>query len=160
MSPCEIERKFLIHELPDVPPTARSMEIKQGYLTSGADTKEVRVRQIGNRFLLGVKEGSGVVRAETEVDLTRDQFDQLWDLTDGWRLIKTRHFIPYGNLTIELDVYEGRLKGLVVAEVEFSTVEEAELFETPPWFGRDVTEEISLKNSRLARDGLPADITE
>jgi adenylate cyclase len=46
----------------------------------------------------------------------------LWRLTVGRRLEKTRYRIPLGRLTIELDVFHGKLRGLIVAEVEFASM--------------------------------------
>ena len=51
---------------------------------------------------------------------------------------------------LELDVYEGSLAGLVVAEVEFETTEESQRFSPPDWFGKEVTEDKYYKNSHLA----------
>lgn len=42
----------------------------------------------------------------------------------------------YAHLTIELDVFSGVYDGLILAEVEFPTVEEAEAFVPPEWSPR------------------------
>ena len=55
----------------------------------------------------------------------------------------------------ELDVYHGELTGLVTVEVEFSSLEEAESFSPPAWFGEDITEDKRYKNKNLARNGRP-----
>src|SRR3954447_24311632 len=102
----EIERKFLIRP-PGAPIAGLAGKvIEQGYL---ADTPlQVRLRRIdGTRFILTVKSGHGMVRGEHEVELTREQFDQLWPLTAGRRLRKRRYEVPHGALTVEVDVYEG-----------------------------------------------------
>ena len=57
---------------------------------------------------------------------------------------------PADPLVIELDVFEGTYAGLVLAEVEFPTVEAAEHFTPPAWFGRDVTFSGGYQNSRLS----------
>ena len=54
-------------------------------------------------------------------------------------------------LTVELDVFEGRYQGLILAEVEFPTMEQAESFTPPSWFGPDVTLSGEYQNSRLSR---------
>jgi len=62
-----------------------------------------------------------------------------------------RHLIPTGaGLTIELDIYSGDLAGLIVAEVEFASEDEADAFEPPNWFGPEVTDDARYKNQNLA----------
>jgi len=68
----------------------------------------------------------------------------------------TRYFIPLGDLTVELDVYEGDLDGLVTAEVEFPDEASALAFDAPDWLGRDVTEDPRYGNRVLAVDGIPS----
>ena len=63
--------------------------------------------------------------------------------------------IPLGDLTVELDVYEGDLDGLVTAEVEFPDEASALAFDAPEWLGRDVTEDKRYGNRVLAVEGLP-----
>ena len=59
--------------------------------------------------------------------------------------------------TIEVDVYEGSLEGLVVAEVEFESEDEAGEFEPPAWVGEELTGDPRYANEALAVDGLPSD---
>jgi adenylate cyclase len=153
----EIERKFLIDQSPEIGGDIEHIEIRQGYITRGVDDREVRVRRFGSRYTLGVKSGSGVVREETEIDLSKEQFDALWPLTADARLEKTRYLLREGSNTVELDAYSGKLSGLVVAEVEFGSIEECNDFTAPRWFGREVSGDIAYKNNRLARFGLPAE---
>jgi len=152
----EIERKFLVTAVPsDELGESRAVEIVQGYLAAGEDGSEVRLRRVAGELWLTAKRGAGMVRGEHEVALSVEQFNALWPATEGRRLAKTRHALPLGELQIELDVYSGSLSGLVVAEVEFPTVELARAFAPPPWFGREVTDDQRFKNRRLAEDGLP-----
>lgn len=62
------------------------------------------------------------------------------------------------NLTAEVDIYEGKLQGLMTTEVEFSSVEAAEKFVAPTWFGRDVSEEKAYKNTSLSLYGIPKEL--
>lgn len=148
----EIERKYLLVETPDDLPTGSA--IRQGYLAVDGPT-EVRIRAIDDRYVLTVKGGHGLERAEVELDLDRDRFDALWPLTQGRQLDKTRHRVPIGSLIAEVDVYRGSLDGLVVAEVEFASVADAEAFDPPGWLGRDVTGERGWSNAALATNGRP-----
>ena len=71
-------------------------------------------------------------------------------LSKTYIIEKTRYYIPFGEHTIELDVYEGRHKGLVVAEVKFENEEDAHNFKAPNWFGKEITYDKSYKNMMLA----------
>jgi CYTH domain-containing protein len=92
---------------------------------------------------------------EEEMELDRDHFESLWRLTEGQRVVKTRHVIPHGDRDIELDVYEDELEGLLTAEVEFPDEEAAEEFEPPNWFGEEVTGNTKYLNETLATKGRP-----
>jgi adenylate cyclase len=150
----EVERKFLVSDPPGLDGTEAD-EIEQGYLATGSDG-EVRLRRKGDRHLLTAKRGAGLSRDEAEVELDRETFKRLWPLTEGRRLHKTRHVIPHGDLKLEVDVYEGDLEGLVVAEVEFGSEDEAHRFEPPKWIGEEVTGDERYLNETLATQGRPS----
>jgi CYTH domain-containing protein len=150
----EIERKFLIRELPDLEGLEHT-RIEQGYLTLADAGAEVRLRRKGDEFLLTVKGGKGRERAEFEVGLTAEQFAELWPLTEGKRLVKTRVTAPLGILELELDLFGGDLDGLALAEVEFPDEARADSFEPPEWFGREVTGDDGYLNESLATEGRP-----
>ena len=118
---------------------------------------EVRLRQSGMRKKLSVKKGSGLIRQETEVEITEEQFATLWPCTEGRRLEKTRYRLAYQGLTIELDVFAGDLSGLMVAEVEFPDRDAADHFQAPTWFGEELTGTAGWSNASLALDGLPGE---
>jgi len=99
-----------------------------------------------------VKGTGGLSRVEEEVRLSREQFESLWPLTEGRRIEKTRHTLPGG---VEVDVYDGSLTGLVVAEIEFASEEESAAFVPPDWFGAEVTDDPRYKNRALAVGGRP-----
>lgn len=146
----EIERKFLVRELPPDLTSYPHNEISQGYLVSLDDGTQVRLRKSGERYLLTFKRGTGSVREEREVQLTAQQFDALWPATAGKRLTKTRYEIPLGERLIEIDLYHNRHEGLVVAEVEFDDEESAKNFQPPDWLGDDVTGDPRYSNQLLA----------
>lgn len=148
----EIERKFVLAAEPEWLGSAPAEEIEQGYLATSADA-EVRLRLIGGRPKLTVKAGSGLVRAEQEIDLSREQFDALWPLTAGRRVSKVRHRGTIAGRIVEVDVYREAHAGLIVAEVEFATLTEGERFEPPPWLGTEVTGDERWANRSLALAG-------
>ena len=151
----EIERKFLVPTLLAELTRHPAHEIDQGYLALTPEGVEVRVRRKGNKRFLTVKHGSSLSRTEVEVPLEAKDFDALWPLTEGRRLRKTRHDIPWHDgRTIELDVYAGKLEGLWVAEVEFEDEASARAFEPPEFFGREITGDPAFRNEKLAREGI------
>ena len=154
-SSIEIERKYLISELPADLGRYPHNAIRQGYLAMDPDGTEVRLRQKGDQFLQTIKRGGGVQRLEIEIEITAAQFEALWPITGGKRVEKVRYHIAYEGHLIELDVYEGALSGLLTAEVEFDTLEASAAFQSPAWFGREITEEKAYKNKNLAVHGLP-----
>jgi CYTH domain-containing protein len=151
----EIERKFLVGDIPDLE-NRDSVHIEQGYLALAADGgAEVRLRRRDGDLLLTVKGGTGEVRVEEELELEPETFESLWPLTEGRRVSKTRHLIPLGERTVELDLYEGPLDGLVTAEVEFTSEDDAHRFDPPEWLGIEVTGDERYLNERLATAGRP-----
>ena len=151
----EIERKFLVPELPADLAQHPRHEIDQGYLALTPEGVEVRVRRKGGKCFLTVKHGASLSRLEVELPLADADFNALWVLTKGKRLRKTRYDIPWHDgRTIELDVYAGKLEGLWVAEVEFDDEASARAFEPPEFFGREITGDPAYRNEKLAREGL------
>lgn len=147
----EIERKFLV--APNPPQevfTSQPGIIKQGYASIEPSGTEVRLRQLDDRYYLTIKSPGGIIRGEREIELSEQQFATLWPSTDGRRLSKARYNVKYGVQTIEVDVYEPPLDGLIVAEVEFSDIVAANNFSPPEWFGKEVTGETRYKNQTLA----------
>jgi adenylate cyclase len=152
----EIERKFLVHEPPGDLDRHPSTAIEQGYLAIADDGTEVRIRRRDASATLTVKSGGGRSRVEEELEIDAQRFERLWPLTEGRRIEKRRYEIPAGDgLTVELDVYDGALGGLVVAEVEFDSEDAAERFSGPDWLGPEVTDDERYKNRRLACEGAP-----
>lgn len=154
-TPKEIERKWLVLE--DLLPALdqyNGARIRQGYLVVDPEGNEARVRDKDGKHTLTVKSKGGLTRGEWETPLESEQFEKLWPATEGRRIEKTRYKIPHGQHTVELDVYEGELAGLMVAEVEFGTEGDAYAFEAPEWLGVDVTEDPQFKNQNLALHGL------
>jgi adenylate cyclase len=148
----EIERKFLLKELPPGLNRFRSYVIAQGYLASEPGGRHVRLRKKGKIASLTFKVGRGAHREEREIKLSPKQFASLWPATAGRRLRKLRHEIPWKDLLIEVDTYRGRHSGLVVAEVEFPDRATCRKFKPPSWFGREVTGEKRYSNVRLANE--------
>lgn len=148
----EIERKFLVKQLPSNLEKFPNDSIDQGYLAADQTGLQVRLRRTGNRFWLTFKRGKSIARDEREIELTREQFENLWPATAGRRVTKRRYEVPFGAYTIEIDVYGGSNAGLIVAETEFDSEEEARNFAPPDWCGADVSGDPRYSNVLLARE--------
>jgi adenylate cyclase len=150
----EIERKFLVGDLPDG--LDEGERIAQGYLAIAGDGVEVRIRRRGDATTLTVKSGPAHVRTEEEIPIDERRFESLWPLTAGRRVSKTRHRLAVGSdLLAELDVFDGDHAGLRVLEIEFPSVEASERFAPPAWLGPEVTGDRRYANQSLALEGLP-----
>ena len=149
----EIERKFLVDEMPRA--ESGQTVIEQGYLALD-ERAEVRLRRQGGELLLTAKIGHGEVREEVEVPVEPRAFEALWPLTEGRRVQKVRHYVPLReDLRAEVDVYAGALDGLRTAEIEFSSIEQADRFRPPSWLGAELTGDERYANQSLATRGLP-----
>jgi CYTH domain-containing protein len=148
----EIERKFLLKSLPPHFEENDGFLIEQGYLAIEPHGTQVRLRKKGKTAYLTCKRGGGTVREEYEVELSAAQFDALWPLTAGRRLVKRRHEVPYQGHVVEIDIYNGSNRGLIVAEVEFESEDAARDFVPPDWFAKDVSGSPKYSNRNLARE--------
>lgn len=147
----EIERKFLVKDLPEAYREYPMQKIEQAYLCV---SPVVRVRKSNDDYYLTCKGPGLLVREETELKLTEESYRHLLEKADGQVIAKRRYCIPFGAHTIELDVFDGHLAPLVVAEVEFSAVNEARDFVPPAWFGKEVTDDPAYTNAALSLQAL------
>ena len=154
----EIERKFLIKQLPDNLGDYETKEIEQGYLNRNP---VLRIRKSNDKFILTYKsnvlqteENSPAVNEELEVFLTEKAYNHIREKIDNNLISQTRYIIPYEadgkEYKIELDVFHGMLEGLCFAEVEFESVEESNIFKKPDWFGEDVSGDRRYRNGFLS----------
>ena len=96
-----------------------------------------------------------MTREEYNLPLTKESYEHMRPKTDGILISKTRYLIPEKDrLTIELDVFDAPYEGLYLAEVEFSSEEQALSYNPPVWFGEDVTNSGKYHNSRLSQGNL------
>lgn len=151
----EIERKFLVVNDSWRASATGSTRFAQGYLSS-ASKATVRVRSKDDaRAVITIKgASSGMSRAEYEYDIPIEDARELLAIAEPQVLAKTRHIVPFGGLIWEVDVFEGKLEGLIMAEVELDR-EDREV-QLPDWAGREVTEDGRYYNSSLVQtDGPP-----
>lgn len=147
----EIERKFLVETAPENFESYPFHMIEQAYLCT---EPVVRIRREDSSYYLTYKSKGLLSREEYNLPLTEEAYLHLLTKADGNILTKKRYLIPVDgrdDLTIEFDVFEGKFEGLMLAEVEFSSEDEALAFVPPSWFSRDVTFTREYQNSRLSK---------
>lgn len=144
----EIERKYLIHTIPFDLSQYPVHIIEQGYLNTDP---VVRVRKQNDQYFLTYKGSGMMARKEYNMPLNADSYQNLIRKADGNIISKKRYLIPFNEkYTIELDVFEAPFSPLVLAEVEFESIEDAQQFTPPVWFGEDVTYDGRYHNSYMS----------
>lgn len=148
----EIERKFLVlealHALP-LPEWGPGEPIRQGYLARGSNAT-ARVRTIGETGWLTIKgETVGISRAEFEYEIPVEEARALLALCEGGLIEKVRWRVPHQGHVWEVDRFEGDNAGLMVAEIELNSEDEA--FARPAWIGEEVSDDPRYFNGALSR---------
>jgi CHAD domain-containing protein/CYTH domain-containing protein len=157
----EIERKFrldstqLLTRLLDEGLRAKEKRLCQVY-THIAPTEQERIRFDGDRYIKTQKRGQGIAREETESEVSKETFEAAKEHALGVPIEKQRFYFKMQSFEACIDVFKGALKGLVVLEVEFDTLEAANAFALPPTLqAQEITEDERYKNHALALYGLP-----
>ena len=144
----EIERKFLVAHQAWRESVNTIHVYRQGYLSYDSErTVRVRATEVtGYLTIKGITEG-----------LTRDEFEYEIPLADALALLqlcerpaieKKRYIVPNGAHGWEVDVFEGVNEGLVVAEIELGSEDEA--FDKPNWLGNEISGDRKYSNSALS----------
>ena len=154
----EIERKFLLKQHIQqkiLSNQLQSHRLIQYYVQVGEE--EERYRRQDNLYFHTIKRkvDDGMQREEIETECTQDDFEVNKYHIVGNIIEKNRYVFPYGEYKIEIDVYGGELRGLIVGEVEFQTKDDADSFIPPDFFDVEVTWDKRYKNQSLALNGLP-----
>ncbi|HBC75729.1 MAG: adenylate cyclase [Candidatus Wallbacteria bacterium GWC2_49_35] len=146
----EIERKFLVKG-EDYKKLAKDVNYRQGYLSTVKE-RTVRVRTVASEGFLTIKGITvGASRAEYEYKIpAADANEMLDNLCEKPIVEKNRYKIPAGRHTWEVDEFLGVNQGLVVAEIELASEDEA--FEKPSWAGEEVTGDPKYFNSNLIKN--------
>ncbi|MFO7574436.1 MAG: CYTH domain-containing protein [Bacteroidales bacterium] len=146
----EIERKFLVKGDFKVE-GGKVTRITQGYLSSVPE-RTVRVRIRGDKGFITIKgpvSASGVIRYEWEKEIPVSEVEELLNICEPGVIDKTRYEITKGTHVFEVDEFYGDNAGLILAEIELSSEDEA--FEKPDWLGEEVTGDARYFNSMLLR---------
>ena len=147
----EIERKYLVKTLPENLEKYEQKRIAQGYLCTNP---VLRIRRSNDEYFLTYKGPGLMAREEHEFPISEEAFEHLLRKVDGSLLSKIRYIIPLDEKhTAELDIFQGIHAPLRLVEVEFASVEEADSFVAPDWFGDDVTNSGEYHISNLSKRG-------
>lgn len=141
----EIERKFLVNGKGWK--QGHYIYVRQGYLNLDKE-RTVRVRLAGKKAYLTIKGiNTGAKRAEYEYEIPVSDAAELIKICDGSILEKNRYAVSCGGLVWEVDEFLGKNEGLIVAEVELYSEDQA--FDRPGWAGQEVTTDPRYFNSNL-----------
>lgn len=145
----EIERKYLVKYLPENLEVYEQKRIAQGYLCTNP---VVRIRRSNDDYFLTYKGQGLMAREEHEFPIPAESFEHMLPKIDGILIDKIRYMIPLDEThTAELDIFQGVLAPLRLVEVEFASIEDADCFVAPDWFGDDVTNSGEYHNSNLSK---------
>lgn len=151
----EIERKFLVTGEGWRSAARKVVPMAQGYLNdlaamdTGAMKASVRVRIAGDQAFLNLKSRElGHTRQEFDYPIPVDDARALLALGVGGLIDKRRHYVEHAGHLWEVDEFLGENAGLVVAEIELESADEA--FDKPGWIGAEVTDSARYYNLALA----------
>jgi adenylate cyclase len=146
----EIERKFMVRSDEWRALADEGHLIKQGYLSSEGKAT-VRVRTFDDQHAVITLKGklSEITRPEYEYPIPIDDAQELLALAQPHVLEKRRFDVSYAGLTREVDVFEGRHEGLVIAEIELVSADQE--FDLPSWLSEEVSHDERYYNASLAR---------
>lgn len=157
----EIERKYLLEAYPEtliqegVIKVEKEQFIEQTYLALDGD-QELRVRKITDpssgqvEYTHTFKKGWGIAREEVEFTISEGLYDQVIKAHGAIPLTKRRITARWGETVIEIDDYAQI--DMLVLEVEFTSIEAAESFVPPAWFGQDISTDKQYSNKKVWRD--------
>jgi CYTH domain-containing protein len=144
----EIERKFLLHqELWDAVIKPSPKKIVQAYLVNTAE-KTIRVRIKGDRGFITIKGPTkGISRSEFEYEIPLTDAEVMISQFAEKVIEKDRYEINFEGKLWEVDVFHGKLEGLILAEIELE--HEDEDFSIPEWISNEVSHDVEYYNARL-----------
>lgn len=155
----EIERKFLVTGDGWKTITGDSIIIEQAYIAV-MDDRSVRIRtRNGETAMLTIKVGqNNFMRDEFEYPIPLLDAREMMTLSVGRVICKTRHLVRFDNFLWEVDVFEGHLQGLLIAEVELENEHQKPAL--PDWVGAEVTGDRRYSNQALALEAGVPEVTD
>lgn len=147
----EIERKFRVKNTTFLQDIKSKSKIVQGYLSSNPD-RTVRIRIKNDKGFITIKgrsNDSGTTRLEWEKEIDFQEAHQLMNLCEDFIIEKTRYEVIFQNQLFEIDIFEGKNEGLIIAEIELESENQNLIF--PDWLGQEVTGDIRFYNAYLSQ---------
>ncbi|PJR03265.1 CYTH domain-containing protein [Avrilella dinanensis] len=147
----EIERKFRVKNTTFLQDIKSKSKIVQGYLSSNPD-RTVRIRIKNDKGFITIKgrsNDSGTTRLEWEKEIDFQEAHQLMNLCEDFIIEKTRYEVIFQNQLFEIDIFEGKNDGLIIAEIELESENQNLIF--PDWLGQEVTGDIRFYNAYLSQ---------
>lgn len=147
MLPTEIERKYTINHLPKEVDNILKITQKHIYrdpVCSIRVRKSLDLATNEAKYTHTIKaKGKDIEKfsiIELEKEITEEQFEEVKPFKGSSIIEKYRIIIPLEDgLKCEVDIFDKKLKGLIIAEVEFASIEQAENFKIPSWFEKEVS---------------------
>lgn len=148
----ELELGYLARAIPQNLANCQHIIIEDIYFPAQASHMHLRIRHKGDTYELTKKtqldaEDAGNQREEN-ILLTAEEYHAL-ARGDGRKLMKTRYYLPYQDITAEVDVFGGPLEGLIIIEFEFASHEQKGQFKQPSFCLADVTQEAAFAGGVL-----------
>ena len=145
----EIERKFLVKN-DDWRRKGKAIHYMQGYLVADPE-RTVRIRVAGEHAFITIKGPTdGISRKEFEYEIAVADATEILHLCPHPVVEKYRTKVIWKGKTWEIDEFKGENEGLVIAEIELHSPDE--IFENPPWIGKEVSGNLRYFNSWLSRN--------
>lgn len=148
----ELERTFLIKKIPEGLKDCKHKEIIDIYIPKSDPHPKIRIRKNGDNYEITKKQPISKddfsQHEEQTIELTKEEFESLNKL-EGKRVHKQRYYYKYKGHTAEIDVFQEPLKGLIVADFEFDSVEEKDSFEKPDFCSADITHEEFIAGGKI-----------
>jgi len=148
----ELEKTYLVKEIPENLKNCKFKEIIDVYIPRSSEHPKLRLRKNGDKFELTkkepVNEGDALRQEEQTIILTETEFNAFNGL-EGKRVRKLRYYFDYNGRVAEVDVFQDALKGLVIVDFEFVTIEEKNEFEMPDFCLTDITQEVFVAGGMI-----------
>ena len=144
----EIERKFLIKELPDL--NIYEKISYERYFLFINENSEIRIQKKANKYEFERKENKNNLSSKKQkFEISEEEFEQLSKISKQVIIRNSYKISDKPNITIK--IYEWKYKGLKRVEVEFENEQEAKLFKPLIWFGKEITDSVLWRDSRLLK---------
>lgn len=151
----EIERKFLINEIPYNLNEYDFYTLEQAYISTNPVIRIRKKINTDEKYILTIKSSGMMTRQEYELEIDKTAYDNLLKKAEGNIITKDRYIIPLDNsLVLELDIFKDAFDGLIMGEIEFPDEETAKKYTPPAYVSEEVTYDKRFHNSTMSSMSL------